>query len=129
MKVADREPSGLRRSYTLTPWEAPHPKGGEAWSVQEQGKPLGTVRRWEKDEISARIGPRGGTFSKKRAVYWTAYRPKLDDLGVPLGALHSDNNVAHKREECAFCTEGLPTQDVQVFDHRAEALRWLRSKG
>lgn len=73
MKVTDREPSGARRVYTLTPWAEPHPKGGEAYHVDSEGVRIGDVRRWECSEVSVRVSGNSGRIGRRQVVYWTVY--------------------------------------------------------
>jgi len=89
MKVRAKNPTtGKSTAYTLAPTS--HLKGGEAWDVSaSDGVPLGILRRWERDEIHATIGPRGGTVSKRRVTYWTVY----DSTGVD-GKVHSSRTRA-----------------------------------
>lgn len=128
MKVTTSKPYAV---FELTP--KPHPKGGEAWLVHRgtaEGPPLGTLRRWDRDEVSMRIGPNSASATKRKVTYWTAYGFRRDDLGIPLVVLHGSNNVAHKREECPECLEGQTFETVKVFDHRGPALlHLLRESG
>lgn len=58
-----------------------HPKGGEAWTVDQGGAPLGVIRRWEAETLDVRFSTRSTTFSKRRVTQWTAY----DSRGVRIG--------------------------------------------